>query len=157
MTWSVHHSELTTATTAQLWDRWGDPGTWHLDDPAVEWAQFDGPLAVGTTGVVKNHGTPAQKITFTRVEHGRAMDFVVRLPFATLTITHDMEPALEGVRTTHGIVLDGPLHRLYAAVLGRKLARALPLVVRNVTAGALRSSATTGKPDSSRRQKNRRP
>ncbi|MGY5115582.1 hypothetical protein ACWC2H_06880 [Streptomyces sp. 900105755] len=138
MTWSRYHSQLTTATAPQLWERWTNAAYWQLDDPGVAWAQIDGPLTVGTTGVVKDHGTPAQKIEFTRVEHERAMDFVIRLPLATLTITHDMEPAGEGMRTTHGIVLDGPLHRLYAALLGGKLARQLPVVVRNVTAGALK-------------------
>lgn len=139
MTWSRHHSRLTTATAAQLWERWTNAQYWKVDDPGVEWAQIDGPLAVGTTGVVKNHGTPAQKIRFIRVEHERAMDFAIRLPLATLSITHEMEPAGEGIRTTHGVVLDGPLYRVYAALLGGKLARALPTVVRNVTAGALHS------------------
>jgi len=141
MTWSRHHSQLTTATAAQLWARWTDAASWQVDDPGVEWAQIDGPLAVGTAGVVKDHGMPAQKIEFTRVEHERAMDFVIKLPLATLTITHDMEPTGEGMRTTHGVVLDGPLHRLYAALVGASLARGLPVVVRNVTAGALTPSS----------------
>jgi hypothetical protein len=137
MTWSRHHSQLTTATTSQLWERWTNAAYWQLDDPGVEWVQIDGPLAVGTTGVVKNHGSPRQKIEFTRVEHERAMDFVIRLPLATLTVTHDMEPVPEGTRTTHGLVLDGPLQRVYATLIGGNLARGLPVVVRNVTAGAL--------------------
>lgn len=141
MTWSRNHSQLTTATPAQLWERWTDIRSWQLDDPGVDWAQIDGPPAVGIKGVVKNHGSPAQKIEFTRVEHERAMDFVIRLPLATLTITHDMEPVAEGTRTTHGVVIDGPLHRLYALAIGGTLARGLPAVVRNVTAGALQAAS----------------
>ena len=140
MTWSRHHSELTTATAAQLWERWTNVECWQIDDPGVAWAQIDGPLMVGATGVVKDHGAPPQKIEFSRVEHERAMDFVIRLPLATLSITHDMEPVGECMRTTHGVVFDGPLHRVYAALLGGKLARGLPTVVRNVTAGALQQA-----------------
>ncbi|EXG80521.1 SRPBCC family protein [Cryptosporangium arvum] len=138
MTWSHRHSELTTATPAQLWTRWTTAGSWRIDDPGVEWARFDGAVVEGATGVVKTHGAPARTIEFTRVEPGRAMDFTIRLPLATLAITHDMEPAAGGTRTTHGVVLDGPLHRVYALLLGGTLARGLPTVVRNVTAGALR-------------------
>ncbi|TQS45060.1 SRPBCC family protein [Cryptosporangium phraense] len=137
MTWSRRHSQLTTATAAQLWERWTDLDSWPIDDPDVEWAQVGRAVAPGAIGTVKNHGTPAQKIEFTRVERERAMDFVIRLPLATLTITHDLEPAAGGIRVTHGVVLDGPLHQLYARVVGVKLARGLPVVVRNVTAGAL--------------------
>lgn len=137
MPWARRHSQLTTATPAQVWARWTDADCWHLDDPGVEWAQIDGPVREGTTGVVKNHGLPLQRFRFTRVAHERAMDFVIRLPLGTLTLTHDLEVLPEGTRVTHGVVLDGPAHPLHAAAVGAKLARGLPLVVRRVTAGAL--------------------
>ncbi|WP_447646625.1 SRPBCC family protein [Nocardioides zeae] len=141
MTWTRRHSQLTTATTAQVWDRWTDPTTWQVDDPGVAWAQFDPAVREGATGTVKNHGTPPQRITFTRVEHERAMDFAIRLPLATLTVTHDVEPDGERTRLTHGVTIDGPLHRVYAMLVGRKLARGLPAVVRTVAAGALQGAA----------------
>jgi hypothetical protein len=144
MTWRRQHSQLTSATPAQLWERWTRTELWQVDDPGVQWAQLDGPVAVGTTGVVKNHGTPAQRFELTRVEHERAMDLVIRLPLATLSITHDLRSDAGDVRITHGVVLDGPLHRVYAAVLGASLARGLPTVVRRITAGALQDGPQSG-------------
>jgi hypothetical protein len=137
MTWSRHHTLVTTATPEQLWKRWTIADYWPMDDPAVQWVSFDGPAATGVTGRIKNAGSPAQKFTFTDVRTYERMDFEIRLPFAQLSITHAMERTGAGLSSTHGIVIDGPLSGLYGAILGGRLATALPEVVRSVADGAL--------------------
>lgn len=137
MSWTRSHTQLTTATTDQLWRRWINIDYWQLDDPDVEWARADGAPAQGITGVIKSHGAPAQKFVFTRVVPQRQMNFLFKLPLATMEITHDMRPADEGVATTHGVVIEGPLAPVYGFLVGRKIAAGLPGVVRRVTAGAL--------------------
>ncbi|MCL8014940.1 hypothetical protein [Streptomyces sp. AS02] len=137
MTWSRHHTLVTTATPEQLWARWTTAEYWASDDPAVEWAAFDAPAATGVTGRVKNTGSPAQKFRFTDVRTHERMDFEIRLPFASLSVTHAMEVTGPGVASTHGIVIEGPLSGFYGAVLGARLAAGLPDVVRRVVDGAL--------------------
>lgn len=137
MTFTAEHSLVTTATPEQLWARWTDERYWGEDDPGVEWARFDAAPATGVTGRVKNHGTPAQRFVFTDVRTHQRMDFAIRLPFATLSITHQMAPENAGLRSTHGIVIEGPLSGIYGALVGRKLAGELPEVVRKVVDGAL--------------------
>ena len=137
MTWSTHSTLVTTATPDRLWARWTGPEYWPADDPAVQWVAFDAPAATGVTGRVKNVGSPAQRFTFTDVRVNERMDLQIRLPLAQLSITHAMRETAAGTQATHGIVLDGPLAPLYAALIGRKLAASLPEVVRRVVDGAL--------------------
>jgi hypothetical protein len=136
--WIREHTQITTATPAQLWARWTDAAAWAEDDPGVEWARFDGEPALGSTGRVKNHGTPAQRFTFTAWEPEHRMDCTIRLPLAALTITHTMKQTSRGLAATHGIRLSGPLHGLYGMLIGKQLAAGLPEVVGLVLAGAVR-------------------
>jgi hypothetical protein len=137
MTWARQCTLLTTATPEQLWARWTTPEYWPADDPAVQWVVFDAPAATGATGKVKNAGSPAQRFRFTDVRVHDRMDLEIRLPLATLSITHAMQQTTAGLQITHGIVLEGPLAAVYGAALGRGLAAALPDVVRRVADGAL--------------------
>lgn len=137
MTWTRTHTQLTSATEEQLWRRWTTAAYWPQDDPGVQWVRFDGEVRDGTTGTLKSHGAPASKLTFTRVVERKYMDFEIRLPLATMTITHTMEPVGDALACTHGVTISGPLTPVYARLVGRKLAAGLPDVVGQVTRAAL--------------------
>ncbi|WP_213815125.1 hypothetical protein [Glaciihabitans sp. dw_435] len=137
MTWTAQHTQLTTATADGVWRRWITPEFWGPDDPDTAWATFDAPAAPGVRGRVKALGSPVQRFTFTSVEPGHGMNFVISLPLAKLSFPHSMRETPAGLEVTHGVRLDGPLAGLYAIIIGRSLARGLPEVVRLVTAAAL--------------------
>jgi hypothetical protein len=137
MTWSRHCTLVTTATAEQLWARWTTPEYWPADDPAVQWVSFDAPVATGTTGRVKNNGSPAQRFRFTDVRVHQRMDLEIRLPLARLSITHALRETPAGLALTHGVELNGPLAGCYGLLLGRGLADELPAVVRRVADGVL--------------------
>ncbi|MGO2519264.1 hypothetical protein [Microbacterium sp.] len=139
MAWRASYSQLTTASPEAVWRRWTTPSAWAEDDPALASAEFAYPPTVGTTGWVKNVGSPRQRIVFTVLDENAAMNFRVTLPGAVLTFPHDMRATAEGLVVTHNVQLDGPLSRLYALIIGRGIARGLPAVVRLVTEAALRS------------------
>ncbi|BDZ51988.1 hypothetical protein GCM10025867_42290 [Frondihabitans sucicola] len=139
MTFQASHTRLTTASPESVWTRWTTAADWAPDDPGTEWAVFDGQVAAGETGHVKSAGSPAQRFTFTRVEHHAAMDLAIALPGGRLEILHSLAETPAGLSVTHGLLITGPLSGLYAAVVGRALARELPEVVRLVTLHALRA------------------
>ncbi|TCJ28354.1 polyketide cyclase/dehydrase and lipid transport [Nocardioides jejuensis] len=141
-TWEHKHTEITTATPAQVWSRWAVATTWAIDDPSVEWALFDGEPCNGSTGKLKSPGSPAQKFTFTCVEPLRRFDFAFNLPLGTVSITHLVEEQGKGnYAVTHGVRVEGPLSRVYTALLGRKIAAGFPDVVNAVLNAALVSAA----------------
>jgi len=137
VTFQAAHTRLTTASAEAVWKRWTTAADWSPDDPGTEWATFDGPVAVGTPGRVKSAGSPAQRFEFTRVEHLAVMDLTISLPGGRLGILHTMQQTPQGLSVTHGVLITGPLSGLYAAIVGRPLARELPEVVRLVTLHAL--------------------
>jgi hypothetical protein len=140
MEWSRSYSVVTTATPEAVYHRWTDIATWAEDDGDLDWVRVDGPVRVGATGRVKTGG-PVQRITFTELTPGRAMNFEIRLPGATLSFPHSVEQLAEGIRVTHGVRFSGPLAGLFGFVAGRKIALGLPLVVRTVVDRALAAEA----------------
>ncbi|MFC9787020.1 SRPBCC family protein [Rhodococcus sp. NPDC127528] len=136
MEWYRSYSVVTAASAESVYRRWTDIGTWAEDDADLDWVRVDGPVRVGATGKVKTGG-PAQRITFTELTPGRAMNFEIGLPGATLSFPHAIEQLAEGIRVTHGVRFSGPLASLFGFVAGRKIAMGLPLVVRTVVDRAL--------------------
>lgn len=137
MIWRRHYTQLTTAAPEAVYKRWTTPGDWAIDDPGLREATFASPPHVGAVGRVCNHGSPAQKFVFTELRPNEAMNFRISLPGADLSFPHTMESTSTGLRVTHAVELSGPIAAVYAAIIGRKIARGLPAVVRLVTSNAV--------------------
>lgn len=146
MTWRREHTELTTASRDAVWRRWTTASAWVEDDPAVRSAELPPDLRVGSRGAVQDHGTPRQTTTFTRLVPGRAMEFAIALPLARMSFPHTMTETEHGLRVTHAVELRGPLAPLFAALVGRGIARGLPDVVRRVVTHALQAPASATPP-----------
>ncbi|MDQ1172572.1 hypothetical protein QE430_000879 [Microbacterium testaceum] len=88
-----------------------------------------------------NHGTPAQRFTFTELQPGVAMNFRIGLPGAVLSFPHRMRQTPNGLSVTHAVEISGPLAGVFGPLVGRKIAAGLPAVVRLVTTNALADMA----------------
>ncbi|MDQ2748850.1 MAG: SRPBCC family protein [Actinomycetota bacterium] len=126
MPWTFEHTTTTNATPAQLWERYVDPTTWPEWDHELEWVRVDGPFAVGTAGVLKPAGGPKTKFRLAEVTEHASFTDVNRLPLATMTFGHRIEPTATGSRFTHHVTITGPLSPLFARVIGRKITAGLP-------------------------------
>ncbi|WP_150958233.1 hypothetical protein [Microbacterium testaceum] len=144
MTWRREYTHLTTATPEAVWKRWTTPADWAVDDPDLREATFAVPPRVGATGRVVNHGTPAQRFTFTELQPGVAMNFRIGLPGAVLSFPHSMRRTANGLSVTHAVEITGPLAAVFGPLVGRKIAAGLPAVVRLVTTNALADMAAEG-------------
>ncbi|WP_144830208.1 hypothetical protein [Microbacterium sp. BH-3-3-3] len=141
MTWRREYTHLTTASAEAVWKRWTTPADWAVDDPDLREAVFAVPPRVGSTGRVLNHGTPAQRFTFTELQPGVAMNFRIGLPGAVLSFPHRMRQTPNGLSVTHAVEISGPLAGVFGPLVGRKIAAGLPAVVRLVTTNALADMA----------------
>lgn len=129
MRWSRSHTVTTTALPERIWARWTTAQTWSLDDPSTTAAHFPEPPQAGDRGTVSGIGG-TQKFVFTEIDRNRQMTFRIRLPGARLVFPHSMEQTAEGLRVTHAFWFDGPLAFLYGPLIGTRLIRELPTVVR---------------------------
>lgn len=148
--WTFEHTELTSATPAQLWARYAEPTTWPEWDKETASVTVQGPFVVGTRGTLKPVKGPATPFAFTEVNPEVGFTDVSRLPLARLTFTHHIEPTATGSRFTHRVTITGPLSPLFARVIGKKVAASLPTAMRALARLAemnTSNAATTVKAD----------
>jgi polyketide cyclase/dehydrase/lipid transport protein len=130
--WKFEHTETTSATPAQLWERYSDPPSWPEWDHETERVTLDGPFAPGTTGSLKPVGGPKTKFRVLEVSEPRGFTDVSSLPLAKMYFQHEIEPGTDGTRFTHRITISGPLSPLFARVIGKKIAASLPGAMREL-------------------------
>ncbi len=128
--WQFEHTEPTSATAEQLWAHYADPTSWPSWDHETAWVRVDGPMAVGTTGMLKPVNGPRVKFSFVEVHPLVGFTDVSRLPLARLTFAHRIEPVGGLNRITHTATVTGPLSALFGRVIGRKIAAGLPTAMR---------------------------
>jgi uncharacterized protein YndB with AHSA1/START domain len=119
----VVHSERTSASPADVWALWADPGRWAEWNDQVQRAEADGELTPGATvsAKLRRGGTVRYKVT--ALEPGRLLIWEARLPGATQGHEHRVERRGGGVEITHRLYVRGPLWPLFALLLGRKRMR----------------------------------
>ena len=98
MTWNYEHSVETTASAAELWQRWSDIPSWPRWNAGIRAIEVDGPFAVGTTFTMTPPDGDPVTLQLTEIVPGRIFtdeadggEFVVRTE-------HRLDP-LPGGRT----------------------------------------------------------
>jgi hypothetical protein len=89
-------------------------------------ATLEGPFAEGTTARIRFRRSPRPlAFRITRLDEGHAFVDETRLPGARMGHEHAL--ASEGGQTTirHRLYIDGPLERVYAALMGRQMKRSV--------------------------------
>jgi len=107
-----------TATPDAFFARWIDHDTWPEWSPDTEWVRLDGPVEVGTHGVLKPKGGPKTKFVISACTPGREYTDTTRLPGARLVFRHTVEPAAPGCELHVQVTMDGPLAYVWAKIMG---------------------------------------
>ncbi len=131
--WHAQHTIETTTQPESIWRRWADVPGWPEWDEGLEWATLQGPLAVGSSGVLKCRG--GERLPFRVVElvEGRSFTCAGRTLLGTnLSFVHRLEPTDLGTRLTHRVEARGPLAWLVGLTLGRRLRESLPRAARKL-------------------------
>jgi len=124
---SVHTSQMielgrgsatSTATPANYFARWIDHGTWPAWSPDTEWVRVDGPVAVGTRGVLKPKRGPKAKFVISACTPGQEYTDTTLLPGARLVFQHTVEQTEHGTELGVLVTIEGPLAFVWTRVFG---------------------------------------
>lgn len=119
-------TRTSAAEPAAYFARWTDHDSWSEWSPDTEWARVDGAVRVGAHGVLKPVGGPKAKFTVSECEKDRVYTDVSRLPGATLTFRHAVEPAASGSRLEVRVWVTGPMAWLWARTAFAGFSRSVP-------------------------------
>ncbi|MCW2795318.1 SRPBCC family protein [Nocardioides sp.] len=108
MTFEFERTVTTSATSADIWELWSDPGTWVEWDPAVNLVELDGPFVEGQTGTMVLTGPIEVPFTLEVVEDGeRFLDQLV-MGDLVIRIDHLVKDVGEGSEVTVRTTIEGP-------------------------------------------------
>ena len=107
-----------TAVPDVFFTRWVDHDTWPQWSPDTDWVRVDGPVAVGTRGVLKPRGGPKVKFVISACTPGREYADTSMLPGARLVFQHTAVPEGTGSRLDVLITMSGPLAWLWGKIMG---------------------------------------
>jgi hypothetical protein len=122
-----HRTEV--VAEAAIWAHaYADASAWPEWNPEIAAARLDGPLALGARARIRFRTGARMTFTVTEFSEGRLFTDEARLPGARMAHRHELapEPAGAGTLLTNTISIDGPLAPLWARLLGRRAAAALP-------------------------------
>ncbi len=107
-----------SADPAAFFARWVEHDTWPQWSPDTEWVRVEGPVAVGSRGVLKPRGGPRVKFVISACTPGREYTDTSVLPGARLVFQHTAAPEGTGSRLDVLVTISGPLSWLWAKVMG---------------------------------------
>lgn len=107
-----------TATPAAYFARWIDHDSWPQWSPDTQWVRLNGPVEVGTRGVLKPTGGPKAKFSISACTPGREYTDTTLLPGARLVFQHLVEPAATGCALDVRVTIDGPLAFVWSKIVG---------------------------------------
>jgi hypothetical protein len=104
-----------------------DASRWPDWSPDTEYVQRNGPLAPGTTGVMKLKGGPKLRYTIQTVSQDHEYTDVTRLPGARVRFQHLVEPRAEGgSQLSAHVSIEGPFSLVWNKLLGGGFKKSVP-------------------------------
>lgn len=131
--WHAQHTLETTTAPDSIWRCWTNVPGWPDWDDGLEWATMQGPMAVGSSGVIKCRS--GERLPFRVVEfvEGRRFTYLGRTLLGTnISFVHSLEPTPLGTKLTHRVEARGPLAWLLRLTLGRRIRESLPRAARKL-------------------------
>ncbi|PZS03330.1 MAG: hypothetical protein DLM56_09545 [Pseudonocardiales bacterium] len=107
-----------TAPPAAFFARWIDHDTWPAWSPDTEWVRVEGPVAVGTRGVLKPKGGPRVKFVISVCTPAQEYTDTTLLPGARLVFAHTVQADEQGSELRVRVTMRGPLAWLWAKIMG---------------------------------------
>ncbi len=111
-------SAMSTATPNAFFARWIDHSTWPNWSPDTEWVRLDGPVGVGTRGVLKPKAGPKIKFVISTCAADCEYTDTALLPGARLVFQHTVEEVEGGSKLRVRVTIEGFLAVFWAKVMG---------------------------------------
>lgn len=108
-------SKDTDAAPAKVWRIWSDVDRWPDWNPDMNQSRLDGPLRLGTTGMIDTKSGGKHDVVITHYEDGKSFELEsTALPWTKMVIRATVTPTEAGTRITQGFEPRG----LLAPVVG---------------------------------------
>jgi hypothetical protein len=94
----------TSAAPERVGRVWSDVNSWPEWNPDMKESRLDGPLQVGTRGMINTRSGGKHDVVVTQFEDGKSFEpESTALPMTRMAIRATVSPAAGGTRLTHGI------------------------------------------------------
>ena len=136
------HTVSVKAPPERIWSIWMDVANWPTWDTELTQATTDAPLAVGVAGKVTTKNGIASSfkvVSFMPQMPTPTYAFETPLPSATLTVTRSLVQQGSSTVFTHQVAFGGEKGAFFADQFGPGFRAALPQVMDNIAAQALRN------------------
>jgi hypothetical protein len=130
--WTTETICKTTANREQIWKLWSDVQNWNVWDKDVEFSELFGNFETGTKGIMKPIGGPKTRFVMTECENLQSFTDRSLLPLCKMDFIHKMTETKNGLEITHKVVMTGFLNFLFSKIMGKNIAKGLPLAVKKL-------------------------
>ena len=112
-------SHNTKASPAAVWRVWSDVNTWPEWNPDMKESKLDGPLQLGTTGMINTRSGGKHDVIVTQFEDGKSFELEsTAMPMTKMAIRATVTPIDGGTRVTQAFEARGLLAPIVAPVMG---------------------------------------
>jgi hypothetical protein len=129
------------ATPAEIWRIWSDVNTWPEWNPDMKESRLDGPLEVGTRGMINTRSGGKHDVVVTQFEDGRSFELEsTAMPGTRMAIRATVTPAATGTRISQGFEARGLLAPIVGPMMGGTILKTFNSVLQSLAKKAESSS-----------------
>ena len=109
----------TKATPADVWRVWSDVNTWPEWNPDMKQSRLDGPLRLGTTGMINTRSGGKHEVVVTQLEDGKSFELEsTAMPMTRMAIRATVTPIQGGTRISQAFEARGLLAPIVGPMMG---------------------------------------
>jgi hypothetical protein len=109
----------TKASAPEVWKVWSDIDHWPAWNPDMIASRLDGPLAVGTTGMIHTRSGGKHDVVVTQFENGKSFELESgAMPGMKLGIRATVTPSGAGSKISQAFEARGPIAPVGGALMG---------------------------------------
>ncbi len=128
--WNYEYTAVAEVDLDKIWDNYQKTDTWNQWDAGIASASLKGPFQKGTEGTLLLQGNTVP-FWLEHVEKHRSFSVMANMPHnnVKMEFSHVLQKQKEGLRITHGIVLEGDEAKKWGEIIGTELSKDIPAAV----------------------------
>jgi len=120
----------TRAAPAEVWRVWSDVNTWPAWNPDMKESRLDGPLRLGTTGMINTRSGGKHEVVVTQLEDGKSFELEsTAMPMTRMAIRATVTPIQGGTRISQAFEARGLLAPIVGPMMGGMILKTFSAVL----------------------------
>ena len=120
----------TRAAPAEVWRVWSDVNTWPAWNPDMKESRLDGPLRLGTTGMINTRSGGKHEVVVTQLEDGKSFELEsTAMPMTRMAIRATVTPVQGGTRISQAFEARGLLAPIVGPMMGGMILKTFSAVL----------------------------